>query len=73
MAVETARLKTTGLHCASCSALVDMTLGELDGVGQSKTDHETGDTLVTFDSETVGVDAIIGAIREVGYDAELTD
>jgi Cu+-exporting ATPase len=70
MAQATARLKTTGMHCASCSMLVDMTLGDLAGVESSKTDHASGDTVVDYDSDVVSVDAMIDAIREVGYDAE---
>ena len=49
--------------------LVDMTLGEMDGVVESKTDLPTGDTVVTFDPDTVSVDALIEAIRSAGYDA----
>jgi copper chaperone CopZ len=70
MSVETARLNTTGLHCPSCSMLVDMTLGDLDGVVESKTDHATGVTVVSFDSDATQLGTIIGAIRSVGYDAE---
>lgn len=70
MATQTTHLKTTGMHCSSCSMLVDMTLADLAGVSESKTDHVSGDTIVTFDSDVVGTDAIIEAIREVGYDAE---
>jgi copper chaperone CopZ len=50
--------------------MVDMTVGELDGVGEVNTDHASGDTVVTFDSDSVTVDDIIEAIRSVGYDAE---
>ncbi|MDZ4180758.1 MAG: heavy-metal-associated domain-containing protein [Coriobacteriia bacterium] len=63
-------LKTSGLHCRSCSMLIDMTLDELDGVETSATDHATGDTRVSYDPDTVDVQTIIGAIRAVGYDAE---
>jgi copper chaperone len=70
MAIESVRLKTSGLHCSSCSMLVDMTLSDLDGVTESKTDHATGDTFVTFDPDVTNVDAFISAIREIGYDAE---
>ena len=63
-------LKTTGMHCRSCSTLVDMTLGDLDGVEASETDHETGDTNVRFDPDQVSVDDLIAAIRSAGYDAE---
>lgn len=64
------KLKTTGMHCRSCSMLVDMTVGELDGVESSETDHVTGDTRVVYDPEKLNVDDIIAAIRSAGYDAE---
>jgi copper chaperone CopZ len=70
MGEATARLKTSGMHCSSCSMLVDLTLGDLPGVASSKTDHASGDTIVAYDPEALGVDAIIEAIRSVGYDAE---
>ena len=70
MSTETAHLNTTGMHCPSCSMLIDMTLGDVDGVVDSKTDHVTGLTVVTFDDTKTGVGAIIDAIRSVGYDAE---
>jgi copper chaperone CopZ len=66
----TARLKTTGMHCRSCSMMVDMTVGELDGVSEVRTDHATGDTIVTFEDDSVTLEAIIDAIRGAGYDAE---
>ena len=71
MAQVTTRLATSGMHCSSCAMLVDMTLGDVDGVVESHTDHATGETLVTYDDDTVGIDAIIIAIRGAGYEADL--
>lgn len=71
MSATTARLSTTGLHCRSCSMLVDMTVGELDGVTEVTTDHATGETMVTFEADVIAVESIIGAIQSVGYDAEI--
>lgn len=71
MADTTVTLKTSGMHCRSCSALVDMTVGDLDGVSDAKTVLETGETVVTFDSDVVTVEAIIDAVRGAGYDAEV--
>lgn len=65
-----ATLNTTGLHCRSCSMLVDMTVGELDGVSEVHTDHSTGLTVVEYDSDVTDLDTIISAIRTAGYDAE---
>lgn len=70
MSQTTARLITSGMHCSSCSMLIDMTLGDLPGVVSSKTDHATGETLVSFDDSVVSIEAIMDAIRGVGYEAE---
>lgn len=65
-----ARLMTTGLHCRSCSMLVDMTVGDLDGVESASTDHTTGATDIRFDADAVKLADIVAAIRSVGYDVD---
>jgi Cu+-exporting ATPase len=67
----TSLLNTTGMHCGSCAMLIDMTVGDLDGVDSVKTDYATGATVVEYESDSVSVDDIIGAIRTAGYDAEV--
>ena len=63
------KLKTTGMHCQSCAMLVDMTVGDLEGVAEVSTDYASGDTDVKFDPDQVSTDEIIAAIRSAGYDA----
>lgn len=63
-------LSTSGMHCGSCAMLIDMTLGDLDGVIESHTDHASGETSVVYDDERVSMDQIIQAIRGAGYEAE---
>lgn len=70
MSETTTRLKTSGMHCRSCSMMVDLTVGELDGVADVRTDHASGETVVTYEADSVTLDEIIGAIRGAGYDAE---
>ena len=70
MAETTARLSTSGMHCRSCSMLIDMTLGDLEGVSESSTDHVGGTTEVTFDPDVVTLEEIVSAIQGTGYDAE---
>jgi len=67
----TTRLKTTGMHCRSCSMLVDMTLGEMPGVEESRTDLATGLTEVRHDPTVAPVEELIAAVRTAGYDAEV--
>ncbi len=50
--------------------LVDMTVGDLPGVAEVKTDHVSGETAVRFDSDVVTLDQILDAIRGAGYEAE---
>lgn len=66
---ETVRLATTGMHCGSCAMLIDMTLGDLDGVAGVKTDYVSGVSTVTYDPARLSVDDLIAAVRAAGYEA----
>lgn len=70
MSEVTTRLSTSGMHCSSCAMLVDMTLGDLDGVVSSRTDHATGETLVAYDDELLTLAQLVSAIQGAGYEAE---
>lgn len=71
MTMATRRFITTGMHCPSCSMLIQMDLGDLDGVTDAISDHRTGMTEVTFDDAVTSPDEIIAAITKAGYGAEL--
>lgn len=71
MAESTVKLNTTGMHCPSCSMLIEMTVSDLDGVADVHADHRTGETEVTFDPEKVDTDRIVEEIRKAGYGAEV--
>ncbi len=73
MTIVTRRFATTGMHCPSCSMLIQMDLGDLDGVSGARSDHRTGITEVTYDDSLTGPDQIITAVMKVGYGAELVD
>jgi len=70
MGVVTSHIKTSGMHCRSCSMLVDMTVEELDGVTEVHADHASGDTVVTYDDALVTLEDVLTAIRGAGYEAE---
>jgi len=70
MSAITSRLKTTGMHCRSCSMMVDMTVDEIEGVSEVRTDHASGETVLTYDDTQTNLEEIIAAIRGAGYDAE---
>lgn len=62
-------LKTDGMHCGSCTMLIEMTVGDLVGVSSVKADFATGNTHVEFDPQFVAVEQITAAITEAGYAA----
>lgn len=66
---KTLRLNTTGMHCGSCAMLIDMTLGDLEGVSEAKTEFATGLTSVTYDPAVLSEDDLVAAVRSAGYDA----
>jgi copper chaperone CopZ len=71
MAETTVKLKTTGMHCPSCSMLIQLNVSDLDGVADVKADHATGETTVTFDDSKLSTDQIVAEIEKAGYAAEL--
>jgi len=73
MSEVTARFATSGMHCGSCSMLVDLTLSDVDGVVESKTDHVNGLSIVVFDDARVTPAQLIAAIQGAGYDAVQLD
>lgn len=70
MATVTKRFNTTGMHCPSCSMLIQMDVDDLPGVSEVNSDHRTGVTEVTYDEGTITSDEIIDAIAKAGYGAE---
>ncbi|GAB4288083.1 MAG: hypothetical protein Kow0067_13590 [Coriobacteriia bacterium] len=70
MASVTRHYKTTGMHCQSCSMLIQLTLQDLEGVEAADVDHRTGMTEVVFDDAVLGDTDIVAAITKAGYGAE---
>lgn len=64
-----ATLRIADMHCASCAMAVDLALEDLQGVAEARTSYARAATEVVFDPSRVDLDAIIAAIREVGYTA----
>ncbi|MCL4078903.1 cation transporter [Coriobacteriia bacterium Es71-Z0120] len=62
-------IPTRGMHCRSCESLIELTLGDLDGVISAKADRSAEATSVTYDPARVDVQAIVEAIRSAGYEA----
>ncbi|MDO8987191.1 MAG: heavy-metal-associated domain-containing protein [Coriobacteriia bacterium] len=68
--MNTITLKTSGMHCPSCSMLIEMNVSDLPGVESVKASHAEGSTVVTYDQNQVDASRIESEIRAAGYEAE---
>jgi copper chaperone CopZ len=67
--IVTTQLAVEGMHCGSCSALIEETLAEQAGVSGASVDLEAARAVVSYDPSQVGLDDLRAAITEVGYSA----
>jgi copper chaperone CopZ len=72
-ALLTAVLELTGMHCASCAALIESSLGVHPGVESVKVDLERARATIVFDSGATQVEEICGVIAGAGYGASVGD
>jgi copper chaperone len=69
--MDTIQLKTSGMHCPSCSMLIEMNVSDLPGIESVKASHADGLTTVTYDPTAIDAEKIAAEIRAAGYDAEV--
>lgn len=58
-----------GMHCASCTLLIDETLEDLPGVGHSRTELKAKRVTVELDPDTTSPEQVADAIAGLGYTA----
>lgn len=61
--------QVSGMHCSSCSILIDEAVEELEGVTSSNTSLKRKLTTVTFDATRCDADRIAATIVDAGYRA----
>jgi Cu+-exporting ATPase len=69
MTTRQTHLNITGMSCANCSATIEETLGDLDGVDAVDANYATDEGSVEYDPERVSLADIYDAIDEAGYGA----
>ena len=65
------RIPVSGMTCAACQSRVQRTLQQQPGVTDATVNLMMGNATVRYDPATVAPDALVAAIRETGYGAEL--
>ncbi len=61
-------LKVKGMHCASCSILIDKLVGKQPGVTSVKTNYGSAKTAIEFDESKISLKTIDAFVNKIGYD-----
>lgn len=64
-------LKVTGMHCSHCRMKVEQALQKVAGVYGASVDLDGGTAEVDFDGNQAAPDALVAAVKSVGYGAEV--
>jgi Cu+-exporting ATPase len=70
-AAQKVTIPVSGMSCASCQAGVQRALRRAPGVLDADVNLMTGSAAVTFDPAATSPEALVEAIRDTGYEAEL--
>ncbi|MHB8964781.1 MAG: heavy metal translocating P-type ATPase, partial [Coriobacteriia bacterium] len=70
-AAGTITLGLIGMTCSSCSMVIEKTLAKVPGVTSATVNLAAETGTVEFDPTVVGVDDLIAAVKNAGYDAVL--
>lgn len=65
------QIKLSGLDCASCALAIEHALDQVPGVRDAEVNEKASTLHVDFDEAAVSNDAILTAVRDAGFDAEL--
>jgi Cu+-exporting ATPase len=66
-------LDIKGMHCASCSTLINRSLSKADGVKEANVNYATGKALVIYDDSKLKDTDLIKIVQSKGYDAEVSE
>lgn len=61
------KLALSGLHCSSCAVNIDLTLEDLEGVVNSKTNYAKSNASIDYFPEKTNPEKIIAEIEKLGY------
>ena len=61
-------LKVKGMHCASCSVLIDKLVGKQLGINSIKTSYGAEKTSIDYDESKISLEKIDDLVHKLGYD-----
>lgn len=70
MATTKLTFRVSGMHCGSCSLLIDDVLEDLPGVHSTRTSVKDRTSVVELETARTNPAEVVNAIAEAGYQAE---
>lgn len=61
------KLKISGLHCTSCSLMIDNAVEELPGVVSSHTSYATAECTLQIEPQVFELNRVLSVIQGLGY------
>lgn len=71
MSKETCTLDIAGMHCASCSAVIENTLKKVGGVEKANVNYATEKATIDYDCDVVDSQTLIKTVESAGYKASV--
>lgn len=67
------QLSLSGMHCTSCSGLIEKALKKVPGVKEASVNFAAEKATITYDEGQVGEEDLITAVKKTGYGASVLD
>lgn len=64
-------LNIKGMHCASCSTLINRALSKTEGVSEANVNYATAKARIVYDENKLSVNDLIKIVQNKGYDASI--
>jgi len=66
-AKDKAKIKISGMSCASCALNIEKSLKNLEGVGEAQVNLGTEEATIEYDSEKLNLSQLESAVEDAGY------
>lgn len=73
MAIEKRTLAIGGMHCASCQQIIEMAMGEVEGITKANVNLANERAVVEYDADVISLGDIIKLVENTGYTAMAVD
>lgn len=68
---ERIEMAVRGMTCSGCAGRVQRALAQSPGAAEASVDLASGTASVTYDPATTNAEALVAAVRQVGYQAQV--